>query len=449
MEADRGSWYSPLLRSASLLTGDIAQAERLAASAVRSRGDTPDAYFTLYRRFLSPLRRWSRPSWAGSLSRREVAIVVAGVHDGWPEEDVADLVDRRPERVREVLGEQPFSAETLRDLTGSPDSSRLTTRIIAAERRSRVYVAAAIVATAVGLGGGLALSPGDEPARTWPTPTPAYTPPAVADLPRTLKSALTMGYPLADFYGEYESSGLWHVVDTEGARWFVSDASPRDGDLYISPDGRKIVYESLKKHGPVVADLTTGKVVPISGPSDAVTAFSLDGRQLARWIEDADAEDLQVMIIDLDQPKSPTTYRDARFGGWTRKGAVLISEEETRLARPDGSTVRISSFSARDSARVSADGKLAAEPNFSDRIAIVDLPSGETLREIAPPKGTHVDLHRWVTPTSILVGLREGRKGPESAHPHLLDTRTGTFTPLEADIWSEVPWAFGLLQPLK
>lgn len=433
-----------------LLTGDAAQAERLAASAVRSRGDTPDAYFTLYRRFLSPLRRWSRPSWAGPLSRREVAIVVAAVHDRWPEEDVADLVDRSPERIRKVLSGRPFSAETLRDLAGSPDSSRLTTRIIAAQRRSKLYVAAAIVATAVVLGGGLALTPEDKQAQRWPMPTPAYTRPTVADLPRTLKSALTMGYPLSDYYGEYESGGLWHVVDTEGTRWFVRDASPRDGDLYISPDGRKIVYESLKKHGPVVADLTTGKVVPISGPSDAVTAFSLDGHQVARWIAEEDSEKVSVKIINLERPKSPKTYRGARFGGWTRRGAILISDEETKLVHPDGSTEHVSSFGSWEPVRVSADGKLAAEvtsPN--EMIAIVDLPSEEILREIEPPKGTHVDLHRWVTPTRILVGLREGRDGPEAARPHLLDTGTGTFTQIEADIWSEVPRAFGLLQPLK
>ncbi|MFI6319947.1 hypothetical protein ACIBG8_20595 [Nonomuraea sp. NPDC050556] len=442
MEAENGSWSAPLLRSALLLTGDPARAAGLVASALTTHGDTQVAYFILYRRFLWPPRRWSRPSWAGSLTRREVAIVVAGVHDGWPVEDVADLVGRSPSHVRRVLGEQSYSAETLHELAGSPDVTRIATVTEEGNRRGVRSWIAALIALSVAIVIAFVLLPEDDgpAAAAWPVPTPAYTPPTAADLPRTLRSPLAMGYPLDDPYDEYESRDLWHVVDTAGVHWVVRDANPDDRGLQISPDGTKLAYNSLRHHGPVVADLVTGELLPINGDAYAVNAFSLDGRHLARWMEDD--EKPQVKIIDLERPESPKVYRNVRFGGWTSKGAILIAEDRTLLARPGRAAVRVSSFSSGDPVRVSADGRLAA--SGGDELVIVDLPSGKTLRRFPLPELTRVTLHRWLTPTSILVELLRSDDGADDARLFEVDIRTGKLTQLEADLWTEVPRAFGI-----
>src|SRR4051812_29219219 len=100
-----GSWVEPLWRTALALTGDPARAQRLTVQALARRGDSRDAYFALYRRFLSPFHRWRRSAGSEGFSRREWAAMVALCHDGWSEENAADLLGWRVSKVMRVAAD--------------------------------------------------------------------------------------------------------------------------------------------------------------------------------------------------------------------------------------------------------------------------------------------------------------------------------------------------------
>lgn len=382
-----------LLRTALLLTGSLDRAERLTAAALAAHGDCEDAYFTLYRRFLRP---W----------RRDRALQVALDHEGRPEEEVARLFGWRQATVRRRAAVPRPPLTPIPD----PDISRLDGRVRALRaRRKLVRLTAAVVAVLL-----LAEPVNDgmwQAIEVYSPPVPYAVPAPPGDLPRTVSEPIYSA-------SKHEH---WELAGASGTRWILRDARLPE-DVVVSPDGRKLAYDSDERSGPVIHDLTTGVITETPYPLSALhlrdAGFSTDGRYLAAYLDD------ETIVVDTNRPTVPKVFRSDGFIGWAHDGIVSSDTQVFTVIRPDGTALRKLPYDPYGSALVTADGHtLVSHGEYKDKdlIELVDLDTGK-VRQRLPVKGLEA-LQGWKDPETVLVYADEAEAE--------LNLTSGALTPLE------------------
>ncbi|MEV0353996.1 hypothetical protein AB0H88_50350 [Nonomuraea sp. NPDC050680] len=415
----------PLWRTALALTEDPDRAQRLTAQALARRGDSRDAYFTLYRRFLSPLRRWRRPVVAGRRSRREWAAAVGLRHDGWSAENVADLLGWRVATVERLAADA--SASTVEEARQGLETGRI--RELVESYRKRRFAAAC-----AGVGGALTtlfiaaflLSPETPPRTEYPPPSQPYVRPTLArDLPTGPGVAVRYAYRLVDRYNETGYQDSWAVVTVSGERRVL--ANLRGDFLKVSHDGLKIAHYDSEKSELTLLDVTSGwtKRLPLQAErfGGLRLDFSLDGRYVA-----FQADEDPIVVMDLRHPEKLVRHPDEMIMSWTSRGLMTMSDDRENgwLRRPDGSKERIDTYLA-DPVLVSSDGSMYA--HAYDRQPKVDVGSldGRGRDRTFTLKDDNVlGVERWVGSSAVIVSMQHGGY-------RLIDVRRGEVRPIEVE----------------
>ncbi|MGI5485525.1 hypothetical protein [Microtetraspora malaysiensis] len=426
-----------LLRTSVLLTGD--RAEALAASALAWRGDSEDAYFTLYRTFLSRFRRWDRAPWAVRLSRAERAVLVALHHDGWSVEDTADLCGWKAAKVRatadRALAALGTTPEGLAELftaadADSSDPDGLRRRVRRIRVRRRIVAGVCLLAVALPL------------VRTlWPTPAlldvqEARTSPSPV-LPATMATPIRFGLRVMDSFPEAaepwnfpDKRGGCAVIDVTGARWRIPDADGASG-VEISQDGREIAYYSLERRQVVVRELASGAITPV--PTDFTMntlRFSGDGRYLAAQ-GDPDYGNTTEVIVVADTEAGRILRlprRSSLLAGWAGDRLVVhTAEYKAAVVTLDGTPILTSPVKFRyiDDPGISPDGRsFALDDPETGLVTLRDIATGKKIRDVRPqlpPTAVLRRLYRWTAANELLIYA----PGYGSAAVYLMNPVTG------------------------
>lgn len=395
-------------RAASLLAGQ--SAARLATGS-----GTPAAYFRMFRRFLSPLRVWDAPAWGRGLSRRQRAVLVATLHEGWDEQDTAELCGLSQAEVRALaVPEQERAALTarLREAATTPGP---------APTRFPKLVACLCL---LGVAGSAAV-----------VPLTDRKPPLLPVLPAAAAEPIRYGMRVRDElfpdriepFASADPSEGWLVVDTSGRRWRLPDALPQT-DVQVSPDGRKLAYYSFARMQVVIHDVTTGAILPVPTAFYEVRlSFSPDSRYLA--MEQPQAE--EVAITDT---RSGTVIRiedDEPLRGWA--GGHLVMDHSyngVKIVALDGSVIAKAQGAELESDRrpaISPDGKEIAVA--SGRSVLVLGQNGRVLRKVdaqLPPTAELRRIYRWTGPGEVLLYA----PGYRSAAVYLMNVLSGATRPV-------------------
>ncbi|GLW25339.1 PD40 domain-containing protein [Microbispora triticiradicis] len=349
-------WYEQVRRTASLLGGRTPYARHMAEKALRDREGTKDAFFSLYRSYLSPFRAWPDPGWGTELSNLERAVLVALHHDGWTEQETAYLCGRSRRAVRRA-GEKGLRALGT-DGTALAGTLRAMTKDLpaVAERepgRNRTGCGALIVCLIafvlmVAYCSALDASLGQHAGRA-PFVALAFSElnPLRGPMQATIRYAYRVDAPVTGL----TDGSYWVVITESDQRLLVEDATP--SDLEISPNGRRLAYHSRSKREVVVHDLPSGRISTISkaDASDYELYFSPDGRRLAFASED------KLFVWDGKRRRVPGFGAESTLNGWLTGGrALLIDDSEGVRAVDLNGTVL---FSTEDSDHVGPlpDGK--------------------------------------------------------------------------------------------
>ncbi|WP_327590171.1 hypothetical protein OHA25_26495 [Nonomuraea sp. NBC_00507] len=398
-------WAEQQARAASLLAG------RSAARLARG-GGTPASYFRMFRRFLSPLRLWDAPAWGHGLSRRQRAILVATLHEGWDEEDTAELCGLSRAKVRALAvpqEERAALAARLREAATMPAP---------ASARFPKLVAGLCL---LGVAGSAAVVPLASPA----PPLPVL--PAVAAEP--IRYGMRVREELfperIEPFASADPSEGWLVVGTSGRRWRLPDALPQT-DVQVSPDGRKLAYYSLARMQVVIQDVMTGAIIPVpTAFYKAALAFSADSRHLA--MEQAD----DVVVTDVRSGVVTRIRVDEFLLGWAGDHLVVsYSYDGIKVLALDGSVIaklRAAELDPQWELAVSPDGEAVAVPS-GGRVLILDL-DGKVIRKVdahLPPTAELRRVYRWVGPGEVLLYA----PGYGSATVYLMDVLTGATRPV-------------------
>ncbi|MFI6319945.1 hypothetical protein ACIBG8_20585 [Nonomuraea sp. NPDC050556] len=201
---------------------------------------------------------------------------------------------------------------------------------------------------------------------------PAYDTYAAGDLP------LVVGEPI---YSAAQLDDGWQLTGASGRRWILRDALSWP---VVSPDGRKLAYDSDGRAGPVIHDLATGEVTdtpyPLSSKDLLSAGFSIDGRYRAAFTGD------ETIVLDI---------------------------------RPDGTVVRRLPYEPYGETVASADGRTLVVHGAHKGVELVDLDTGK-VRKRLPVMGME-DLVGWKDPDTVLVATADGRAE--------LDLTNGALTP--------------------
>ncbi|MFC5833651.1 hypothetical protein [Nonomuraea insulae] len=443
----------PLWRTALALTGDPAQARRLTAQALARRRDSREAYFTLYRRFLSPFRRWRRPAVAGRSSRLEWAAAVALRHDGWSAENVSDLLGWRLAKAEQVAADAsaaptlaaptlaaPTLAATASGATASGASGstgeemrqglepgRIRELVESYRKRRFAAVCAGVVGAVTALFTAASLSLPEAPRRTeYPPPSQPYVRPTLSkDLPTGPGVAVRYAYRLADRYNETGYQDSWAVVTTSGERRVLADL--RGDFLKVSHDGRKIAHHDSEKSELTLMDVTSGWTKRLPLQADRFRGlrldFSLDGRYVA-----FQADQDPVAVMDLRHPEKLIKYPDEMIMSWTSRGLMTMDDDRENgwLRRPDGSRKRIDTYLA-DPRLVSSDGSMYARAyDRQPEVYVGSLDGDGADRTITLKDDNVLGVQRWVGSSAVIVSMHHGGY-------RLIDVRTGKVRPIEID----------------
>ncbi|WP_169981746.1 PD40 domain-containing protein [Microbispora sp. H10836] len=327
-------WYEQVRRTASLLGGRTPYARRMAEKALRDRAGTKDAFFSLYRSYLSRFRVWPDPGWGKELSNLQRAVLVALHHDGWTEQETAYLCGRSRRAVRRA-GEKGLRAlgtdgtalaGTLRAMTEDlpavaerePGRNNAGCGALIACLVALVLMVAYCSALDALLGQGAGRAP--FVALAFSELKPLHGP-----MQATLRYAYRVDAPVTVLTDE----SYWVVITESNQRLLVEDATP--SDLEISPNGRRLAYHSRSKRKVVVYDLPSGKISTISKadaldyrlnlPSDYRLYFSPDGRRLAFTSED------KLYVWDGKRRRVPGFGPESTLNGWLAGGQALLVED--------------------------------------------------------------------------------------------------------------------------
>ncbi|WP_067171373.1 PD40 domain-containing protein [Microtetraspora niveoalba] len=330
-------WHEPVRRTASLLGGRTPYAERMAEKALRDRNGTKDAFFTLYRSYLSRFRFWPDPGWGKGLSNLQRAVLVAVHHDGWTEEETAWLcgrsrgaVRRAGERAVRVLGADGVAAVSPAVLVA--ELRAMTEHLPApAERKPGrpgtgwgLFIAC-LAAFVLVMGYCSASGASLEGRTSRPVVPLAFS--GRESLRGPTQAVIRYAYRV-DAPGTVLIDGSYWVVVTWGnQRLSVEDATPND--LEISPDGRRVAYHSRRENEVVVYDLPSGKVRKVSkaNGSDYSLYFSPDGRRLAFTFRG------KLYVWDGKRRRVPGFDSESILRGWLASGhALLVDDLEGVLA---------------------------------------------------------------------------------------------------------------------
>ncbi|MFF3664424.1 TolB family protein [Microtetraspora malaysiensis] len=402
-------WAERQARAASLLAG------RSAARLAQGSG-APAAYFRMFRRFLSPLRCWDVPAWGRGLSRRQRAVLVATLHEGWDEEDTAELCGLSQAKVRALAlpeKERAPLAARLREAATTPGP---------APARFPKLAACLCLLGMAGMAGSAAVVPVVSSASP---PLPVL--PAVAAEPiRYGMRVQAELFPerIEPFASAAPSEG-WLVVGTSGRRWQLPDALP-ETDVQVSPDGRKLAYYSLARMQVVIRDLTTGAITPVSTAFYQVRlAFSADSRYLALKQPD------DVVVTDVQSGVVTRIRSDEALLGWAGDHLVMShSYDRIKVLALDGSVItkpQATELKSYWQLAVSPNGKAIAVPS-GGRVLILDH-GGKVIRKVharLPPTAEPRRIYRWEGPDDVLLYA----PGYGSATVYVMDVLTGATRPV-------------------
>ncbi|RVX46613.1 hypothetical protein EDD27_9504 [Nonomuraea polychroma] len=430
----------PLWRTALALTGDPAQAHRLTAQALARHGDSRDAYFTLYRRFLSPFRRWRRPVVAGRRSRREWAAAVGLRHDEWSAENVADLLGWRVAKVGRLAADASAASASVVEETPQGLETGPIRELVESYRKRRFAAACAgVVGTVTALFlAALLLSPEAPRRAEYPPPSEPYVRPTLArDLPTGPGVAVRYAYRLVDRYNETGYQDSWAVVTASGERRVL--AGLRGDLLKVSHDGRKIAHHDSEKSELTLMDVTSGwtKRLPLQADrfGGLTLDFSLDGRYVA-----FQADEDPIAVMDLRHPEKLVTYPDEMITSWTSRGLMTMDDDRENgwLRRPDGSKKRIDTYLA-DPVLVSSDGSMYAHADDREPEVYLGSLDGDGMDRTITLKDDNVlGVERWVGSSAVIVSMHHGGY-------RLIDVRTGKVRPIEIDEGGYPEVVFGKL----
>ncbi|WP_327087299.1 hypothetical protein OIE66_33975 [Nonomuraea sp. NBC_01738] len=399
-------WADRMGHAASLLAGRT-------AGRLAGYGDSPAAYFRMFRRFLSPLRAWDAPAWSAGMSRRQRAVLVATLHEGWDEQDTAELCGLSPATVRALAvpeQEREALAARLRASAALPGPS---------PSRLAKLLAAAVLLSAAGS------------AVFVPPPPPS---PSLPALPAATAEPIRYGLRVRqerfpdriEPFASPEPTQGWLVVGASGRRWRLPDALP-DAALAVSPDGGKLAYYSLARMQVVIRNVTTGAITPIPTPFYQVRlAFSADGHHLAM-------EQPETMVVADTRTAATTSLPvEESLLGWAGDRLVTSrSFDGIQLLAQDGSVIAAAESATLESHRwdlaVSPDGRSIALPS-DGRVLILGL-DGKVRREVRPdlpPTAEPKRVHRWTGPGEVLLYA----PGYGSATVYAMDVVTGATRPI-------------------
>lgn len=398
-------WAERQTRTASLLAG---------RSAARLLWPDPTAgtYFRMFRNFLSPFRIWDAPAWGRGLSRRQRAVLVATLHEGWDEEDTAELCGLSLAKVRALAApesERAALAARLREAATTP------TR--APARLPKLFAFLCLL----GAAGSAAVLPLTSSA----SPPPPVLPAVAAEPIRYGMRVQQELFPeRIEPFASAEPSEGWLVIDTSGRRWRLPDALP-EVDVQVSPDGRKLAYYSLARMQVVIQDVTTGAITPVpTAFYEATLSFSADSRYLAMEQRD------DIVIADA-WSGAVTRIRSEEFLlGWSGNHLVVsASYNGIKILAMDGSLIAKprAELEHTQEVSVSPDGKAIALS--SGRHVLILNHDGTVLRKVAatlPPTAELKSIYRWAGPTEVLLYA----PGYGSATVYAMDVRTGATRPI-------------------
>lgn len=397
-------WAERQARAAYLLAG------RSAARLAWGDG-TPAAYFRMFRRFLSPFRVWDAPAWGRGLSRRQRAVLVATLHEGWDEEDAAELCGLSQAKVRALAApesERAALTARLRDAATTPAP--------APARFPKLFAFLSLL----GMAGSAAILP------------LASAPPPLPVLPAATTDPIRYGMRVRrelfperiEPFASSEPSEGWLVVDASGRRWRLPDALP-ETIVQVSPDGRKLAYYSFARMQVVIQDVTTGAITPIpTAFYDVALSFSADSRYLA--MEQVD----DVVIADARSGVVTRVRAGGQFLGWAGDRLVMSSYDGIKILAMDGSVIaepRAAELESIWDLAVSPDGKAIAVPS-GGRVLILGH-NGKVLRKVSPdlpPTAEPRRIYRWLGPGEVLLYA----PGYGSATVYAMDVRTGATRPI-------------------
>ncbi|MEU6414651.1 hypothetical protein [Microbispora sp. NPDC046933] len=420
-------WDERVHRTASLLGGRGPYARRMADKALRAGRGTKDAFFSLYRSYLSRFRFWPDPGWGRELSDLQRAVLVAMHHDGWTEQETAYLCGRSGKAVRRA-GEKGLRAlgidgaalaDTLRAMTDdlppparpAPGRSRLTRVSVIACLVAFALLVAHSCASNVSLGQLADHPSGVALALTEPSPLRGPT-----------QAAVRYAYRV-DARGTVLTTGSYWVAVTESdQRLLVEDAAP--GDLVISPDGRRLAYLSRSRRGLVVQDLPTGEVGTVSEAEepDGGLYFSPDGSRLAF------ASESGLYVWDGTRRRVPGSGRHSTLNGWLASGQALLVEgwEDTRAVDLSGGVV----FTVQDRHldTLSPDGKTWIRLDY-ERNRFTRFGPRTGRRTMRLPATVNVErVQCWADADTFVVSTY----GYGPSHFYRIDIETGEAEPLPA-----------------
>ncbi|MBP2707470.1 PD40 domain-containing protein [Microbispora sp. RL4-1S] len=420
-------WYEQVRRTASLLGGRTPYARHMAEKALRDREGTKDAFFSLYRSYLSPFRAWPDPGWGTGLSNLERAVLVALHHDGWTEQETAYLCGRSRRAVRRA-GEKGLRALGT-DGTALAGTLRAMTEDLpaVAERepgRNGAGCGALIICLVafvlmVAYCSALVAPLGQHGDRA---PSVALTFSELNPLRGPMQATIRYAYRVDTPVTGLTEGSYWVVITESDQRLLVEDATP--SDLEISPNGRKLAYHSRSKREVVVYDLPSGKISRISkaDASDNGLYFSPDGRRLAFTSED------KLYVWDGKRRRVPGLGPESTLYGWLTGGRALLIDDSEGVRAVDLSGTVL--FSTEDSDHVGPlpDGKTWIDVG-SDENRFTRYGRRTGRRSMRLP--TTVRPHRvecWTSADTFVISTY----GYGPSHYYRIDIETGEAEPLPA-----------------
>ncbi|GAA3133226.1 TolB family protein [Streptosporangium carneum] len=433
-------WDERIRRTASLLGGPTEYADRMADRANIRHSE--DGFFTLYRSFLSRLRRWPNPAWGDGLSRTQRAVLVALHHDGRTEQETAYLCGRSRKSVRRAerqglltLGTDAASlAAELQAMTGDLPEPR--------ERKpggrwGPVFVCLALAVLLTLLVVSL-MSPGSplsfsSPSESWPAL--ARIPFSERATPLRLPTRAAVRHAFLDERGDtsvvpaaFPEGSVWVAVTETGERLLVEDA---EEDLAISPDGHRLAYRSRKRDKIVIVDLPSGRTTVVTGREGGF-AFSPDGRRLAVDTYDADLNDF-LYVWDGALRRVPADSFLRSLSGWSTTTESLLFTGPSHAAAVGLNGRERFVFEAEDDefdVEISPDGRTALEVD-DKRNGFIRHGERTGRRDMALPATAKFDsFEGWASADEFVI--RTIGYGPSDYYRVNVDT--GAATPVAADI---------------
>ncbi|WP_433221477.1 TolB family protein [Microtetraspora malaysiensis] len=399
----------------------------MAEKALRDRGGTKDAFFSLYRSYLSRFRFWPDPGWGKGLSNLQRAVLVAVHHDGWTEQETAYLCGRSRRAVRRAAEKGALALEA--DGTALAAMLRAMTEdlpVAAGREPGRkgagrgVFIAclAALVLLVAYCSAQDALLE----QRTSRRPVAAFTFSERDPLRGPTQAKIRYAYRV-DASGTVLTDGShWVVVTESNQRLLVEDATP--ADLEISPDGRKLAYHSQSKREVVMYDLPSGKISTVSkaAGSDYRLYFSPDGRRLGFTFE------RKPYVWDGKRRRVPGVNSRGTLRGWLAGGhALLVDGHESVRAVDLGGRVLFST-PGRDFHELSLDGRTWIEVDYDEnRFTRYGGRTGRRSMQL-PATARLERVQCWVGADAFVISTY----GYGPSHYYRIDIETGEAEPLPA-----------------